>query len=170
MDTPFLALFTTVDRAGIWFPYKGDEVLWTWPWRRDRGDGWKGGPFISVGFSGTGEFGDARFNSLKELDEMWDDYFNAEKRHSEFMSRMEISTEWSSTDAAGFAVAEDVKAGDLVALNENDEVIKAFARDAGMSPDEVASAANKVVKKFGLFPHDEMKRLGEAFDKINERT
>jgi len=79
MDTPFMFLFITVDRAGIWFPYRGDEVLWTWPWRRREREGDNRGraPFISVGFSGNGDFGDARFWTLKEMDKEWDGYFDA---------------------------------------------------------------------------------------------
>jgi len=33
--------------------------------------------FISLEFSGTGEFGDAAFYSLKEIDTTWDQYFDA---------------------------------------------------------------------------------------------
>lgn len=71
-DTPFGWLFTSWDKHGIWFTHKGDEVMWTWPWRR-------GGlaPFISMSMSGTGEFGDARFRSLGELDDAWNGYFAA---------------------------------------------------------------------------------------------
>jgi len=148
----------TIDRGGIWFPYKGDEVLWTWPWRR------KGlAPFVSVGFSGTGEWGDARFWSLKELDSQWEAYFNAEEKHAEFVSRMEMSV-------AEYTAAEGVQAGDLVAFNENDEVIKDFAQNAGMSAAKVADMANETVDKLRAIPPDEMERLGKAFDKINERT
>lgn len=60
-----------VDRVGIDFPYTGDTVIWTWPWRR------KGLPkYISVGFSGTGDFGDARFHTLAEIRKAWDDLGN----------------------------------------------------------------------------------------------
>jgi hypothetical protein len=57
---------TRIDRLGVEFPYRGDTVIWLWPWRRD------GLPkILSVGLSGTGEFGVARFNSLRELDLAW---------------------------------------------------------------------------------------------------
>lgn len=57
-----------IDRVGIDFPHAGDIVIWTWPWCR------KGLPkFISVGLSGTGEFGDARFHTLAELRKAWDE-------------------------------------------------------------------------------------------------
>lgn len=62
---------------GIEILYKGDNVIWTWPWHRQ----WKGqklGPWISLGFTGTGEWGDARFWTLKQLDGQWDLYFKAE--------------------------------------------------------------------------------------------
>lgn len=60
-----------VDRVGIDFAHAGDTVIWTWPWRRN------GLPkYISVGFSGTGEFGDARFHTLAELRKAWDDLGN----------------------------------------------------------------------------------------------
>lgn len=59
------------DRAGIWFPYRGDTVIWIWPWRRGK---LKGRPWISLGFTGNGEFGDARFASLAEIERQWEDY------------------------------------------------------------------------------------------------
>lgn len=56
-------IFCSIDKYGILFPYKGDEVIWTWPWRR------KGlAPFISLSFSGDGSFSDARYWTLEELD------------------------------------------------------------------------------------------------------
>jgi len=70
------AVFCSIDDSGIWFPYKGDEVLWVWPWKRknrpedDRGKA----PFISLNFSGTGEWGDARYWTLEELDKHWQEY------------------------------------------------------------------------------------------------
>lgn len=55
-----------IDRWGIEFSHGVDRVLWLWPWRR------QGGPaFISIYLSGTGEFGDARFASLRELRDAW---------------------------------------------------------------------------------------------------
>ncbi len=82
-------IFITFHRHGTAFPYKGDEVWWTWPWRRH------GLPkYISVGFSGTGEFGDARFNTLKELDAEWDRYEEACKK----MSPIEIPDVFGDTD------------------------------------------------------------------------
>lgn len=57
----FLTL-TTVDLLGIEFGYKGDSIIWVWPWRRG------GRPkFISFLLSGNGDFGDARFHTLKEI-------------------------------------------------------------------------------------------------------
>lgn len=69
-NTPVKWLFVSVDSLGIEFFYKGDTVIWLWPWRRKD----KRLKFVSVNFSGTGEFGDALFRSLKDLDEAWLDY------------------------------------------------------------------------------------------------
>lgn len=62
----------SVDRLGIQFGYHGDDVIWTWPWKRDGR-----GAYISLGFTGTGEWGDARYRTLKEIDDEWDNYFEA---------------------------------------------------------------------------------------------
>ncbi len=51
--------------AGLWFPYKGDEVLWCWPWRRESGY-----RYISLMCEGG-------FNSLKDIDQFWIDYEKA---------------------------------------------------------------------------------------------
>lgn len=58
------AIFCSVDSLGVEFPYKGDTLIWLWPWKR-KGDP---RPFISVLMSGTGEWGDAKYSSLVELD------------------------------------------------------------------------------------------------------
>jgi hypothetical protein len=56
-----------LNRFGVEFPWNGDIVIWLWWWRRD------GLPkYISVGFSGNGDFGDARFHTLAEIDAAWD--------------------------------------------------------------------------------------------------
>lgn len=52
----------------LWCYYKGDEAGWNF----------KKKYWISCGFSGTGEFGDACFLSLKELDGQWNEYFEYE--------------------------------------------------------------------------------------------
>lgn len=72
---PYAWMVTIFDRFGIEFIWKGDTVIWSWPWRkrRDRARG----AFISLGFSGTGEFGDARFKTLKELDDEWSKFFDS---------------------------------------------------------------------------------------------
>jgi len=57
-------------KVGIEFPYYCGSVIWLYPWRR------KGGAkYISIDFSGDGSFGDARFNSLKEIKLAWDNFF-----------------------------------------------------------------------------------------------
>ena len=56
-------------KHGIWFWRKGDELMYVYPWVKPHG-----GKFISMLFSGNGDFGDAVFNSLKELDRSWDDW------------------------------------------------------------------------------------------------
>lgn len=66
-----LVFSVSFDRIGVEFCYYGDTLLWVWPWRRC------GLPkYISVGFSGTGEFGDARFHTLAEIRKAWDDLGN----------------------------------------------------------------------------------------------
>lgn len=57
-----------LDKFGLEFPYKGDTIIWLWPWRRKN----KKNKFISILASGNGEFGDATFKSLREIDEFWE--------------------------------------------------------------------------------------------------
>jgi hypothetical protein len=69
-----LSCRVSFDRLGVEFPWKGDTVIWLWWWKRN------GLPkYISGGFSGNGDFGDARFRTLAEIDKAWDslgDYCN----------------------------------------------------------------------------------------------
>ncbi len=65
--TPFKYLFCSIDKLGIQFWHKGDEVIWVFPWKRKNNKN----KFISISFTGTGEFGDATFESLSELDKYW---------------------------------------------------------------------------------------------------
>ena len=58
----------SLSKFGIEFDYKGDFIWWTWPWRRDKYT--EKAPWVSTSFEGC-------FSSLKELDQMWDDYFKA---------------------------------------------------------------------------------------------
>lgn len=51
---------------GIEFDHHGDDVVLLWPWRWRKA----GGRFMSFGFDGV-------FNSLKEIDEMWEEYDKA---------------------------------------------------------------------------------------------
>ena len=51
------------DSIGIWFDYKGDEVAWMYPWKRNSRH-----KYLSLCF-------EAGFNSLKEMDEAWKEYF-----------------------------------------------------------------------------------------------
>ena len=69
-NSPVRWLFASVDKFGVEFFYKGDSVIYLWYWRRKD----KRLKFISINFSGTGEFGDSLFASLKDLDEAWKDY------------------------------------------------------------------------------------------------
>ena len=55
-----------IDHSGITFPYQGDEIIWIWPWKRMGGE-----KYISVLFSGTGQFGDCKFTSLQDIKEAW---------------------------------------------------------------------------------------------------
>ncbi len=69
--SPFCFLFSEFDKLGVTFPWKSDTVIWLWPWhRKERKE-----RFISIEFSGTGEWGDAVFNSLAEIDKNWKEYF-----------------------------------------------------------------------------------------------
>ena len=182
MDTPFVVLFTSVDKHGIWFPYKGDEVLWTWPWRRREREGDNRGkaPFISVGMSGNGEWGDARYWTLKELDKDWDEYFAAcEKVNSRSKAEMEALETQDITErlAAAFPEPERTLASvrinvdDLTkAFKETDKAVQFFAGAAGMSTAEIVRIANETVDKLRAIPPDEMERLGKAFDDIDNRT
>ena len=69
--TPLKWLFCSIDNLGVQFWYNGDEVIWLWPWKR------RGYKYISILASGTGEFGDATYNSLKEIDNFWAEYEEA---------------------------------------------------------------------------------------------
>lgn len=92
-DTPVCLLFTSWDSHGVWFPWRGDEVLWTWPWTR------KGlPPLVSLLASGTGEFGDSRFKSLAELDGFWRDYEIA----------IEVVHDKTSTSWEGVVAIQDI--------------------------------------------------------------
>jgi hypothetical protein len=48
---------------GIWFNHKGDEIYYTYPWIREK----FGQRFYSISF---GKY----FKTLKEIDDMWEDY------------------------------------------------------------------------------------------------
>ena len=103
------AIFCTIDKYGIWFPYKGDEVMWKWPWRRKHDPR----PFVSLVFSGNGEFGDAAFWSLREIDDMNQMYDEACKSSLQRI-RNEIDKKCVEILTAG----EPLNAGDLVALDD----------------------------------------------------
>ena len=66
---PFLyeRLFLLIDRNGIWWYHKGDEVLWIYPWRR------RGYKYVSLMCEGC-------FQSIDELDKFWDEYFKEMKK------------------------------------------------------------------------------------------
>jgi hypothetical protein len=52
----------SICKNGIWFDYKGDVVLYKWPWRRNDGN-----KFVSLLF-------EHEFKSLRDLNKCWDDY------------------------------------------------------------------------------------------------
>lgn len=54
------------DPYGISFNYKGDEIIWLKPSKRESRDR----KFFSIGFS-------VSFKSLKEIDEEWERYFES---------------------------------------------------------------------------------------------
>lgn len=56
-----------IRRDGIEFIWHGDCVMWLFPWARISGNAW-----ISFGFDGS-------FKTLREIDELWEEYFQAEK-------------------------------------------------------------------------------------------
>jgi hypothetical protein len=53
-----------IRHTGIPFRYNGDYIILRYPWQ-------KGKRWISILASGNGEFGDACFNSLKDIDDFW---------------------------------------------------------------------------------------------------
>lgn len=105
MDTPVALLFISIDSLGIWFPYKGDEVVWTWPWRR------KGlAPLISLTMSGTGEWGDARYWTLKELDNVWEMFYKACDEAPEMEEAFEsLATALAASSEAALQAAKAVE-------------------------------------------------------------
>lgn len=74
---PWCFLLSSFDKFGIEFPWKGDTIIWNWPWRNKN----EKRRFISIGFSGTGEFGDARYNSLAEIDKDWQKFESFERNN-----------------------------------------------------------------------------------------
>lgn len=59
----------SLDKIGICFDYKGDEVFWVFPWKRAV----KHMKWLSISF-------ECNFESLKELDKNWKNYFEAMKQ------------------------------------------------------------------------------------------
>jgi hypothetical protein len=57
------------DPLGFSFNYKGDEIIWLWRWKRGKSKLWK---FYSIGFC-------AKFRSIKQIDELWKEYFESMK-------------------------------------------------------------------------------------------
>ena len=55
-----------IDKIGPEFYYRGDTIWWSWKKKK----------WISSGFSGDGSFGDACYDTLKDLDNNWKEYFN----------------------------------------------------------------------------------------------
>jgi hypothetical protein len=58
-----------VDRFGVGFIHKGDEVIWLWPWMRSH----QRRAWLSIGF-------EAEFMTLRDLDQEWEGYFEAQRR------------------------------------------------------------------------------------------
>lgn len=61
--------YVYVCQSGIGFGHDGDEVIWLYPWRRSA----RQRAFLSISFEGT-------FATLRELDNLWEDYFAAGAR------------------------------------------------------------------------------------------
>lgn len=68
-------LRTSVDRDGVEFPYHGDSVIWLWPWRRTR----VGGIWLSISW-------ECEFDSLREIDQAWEDFQEACNRAAKIYS------------------------------------------------------------------------------------
>ena len=70
-----------IDKYGVEFHHKGDWVLWVWWWRRpsfnDR--------FLSISF-------ECYFSTLKELDKMWEGYFEANRIFAKIEEENKIKT------------------------------------------------------------------------------
>ena len=60
----------SIDKTAVRFWYKGDEIWWLF--KKIRNKRW-----CSLGFSGDFSFGEAMYDSLKEMDEDWNKYFEA---------------------------------------------------------------------------------------------
>jgi hypothetical protein len=60
----------SIDKSGVWFKYNGDEVCRLWR-KRDKYR------YISLLASGNGDFGDASFEKLKDIDNFWKDFEDA---------------------------------------------------------------------------------------------
>ncbi len=63
-------LWASASRTGVEFHHKGDQIIYVWPWKRVN----KEHKFISLCFTGNGEFGDVSFKSLAEIDRQWDEF------------------------------------------------------------------------------------------------
>lgn len=62
-------VWSCIDKYGITFPYKGEEVIWVWPWKRSK---WSETKWLNVSLSYT------EFNSLKDIDKFWKEYSDAQ--------------------------------------------------------------------------------------------
>jgi hypothetical protein len=62
-------IFISFDSLGIEFPYKGDEIIWLWPWRREntRNGHHDTNKYVSI-------ISEGYFNSLDEIDEFWNGF------------------------------------------------------------------------------------------------
>ncbi len=57
-------------KLGIDFHCYFDDVVYKWPWKQQNEyDKW-----ISLGFTGTGEFGDMTYPDLKSIRKDWEEY------------------------------------------------------------------------------------------------
>lgn len=81
--------FLAIERLGISFSYKGDEVIWVWPWGRKKNNG---APYTvrSLGFEA--------YYYLWEIDYFWKEYMEAlnaeaEENGNDFRARTSSSTD-----------------------------------------------------------------------------
>lgn len=79
-----------ITKAGIWFDYEGDELLWLWWWKRGRLPNGKTGKYVSLLCDGV-------FESLKEYWIFWGEYAQACRQDKVYgYTEAEVFNDWAS--------------------------------------------------------------------------